>query len=79
MLDCGRYGKLAKLGSNLEGALTMRTDSDIERAAASDQRLLAFDVSDDALERAVPGIDGQITLVFGTAIIGNCGCPCERE
>jgi hypothetical protein len=37
-----------------------------------------FDVSDDALERAVPIIGGQatpVTLVYGTKIVGNCGCP----
>jgi hypothetical protein len=53
------------------------TDRDVIRAAESDEELLAFDVSDDALERAASvGVGlSVVTLNFGTAILGNCGCP----
>jgi hypothetical protein len=53
------------------------TDGDVIRAAETDEELLIFDVSDDALERAAPVIGGQatVTLVYGTNIVGNCGCP----
>ena len=47
-------------------------------AAETGEGLLIFDVSDDALERAAPIIGGQatpVTLVYGTNIVGNCGCP----
>jgi hypothetical protein len=46
--------------------------------AATDEELLTFEVSDDALERAAPFIGGQatpVTMVFGTDIVGNCACP----
>ena len=48
------------------------------RATETDEEFLVFDVSDDALERAAPiigGVASVVTLNFGTAIIGNCGCP----
>ena len=54
------------------------TDRDVNRTAETDEELLIFDVSDDALERAAPiigGVASVVTLNFGTAIIGNCGCP----
>jgi hypothetical protein len=53
------------------------TDRDVIRAAETDEELLAFDVSDDALERAANvGLGLSIvTLNFGTGIVGNCGCP----
>jgi hypothetical protein len=54
------------------------TDRDDIRAGEVDQELLIFDVSDDELERAAPiigGVASVVTLNFGTAIIGNCGCP----
>ena len=53
------------------------TDRDVIRAAETDEELLAFDVSDDALERAANvGVGlSVVTLNFGTAILGNCGCP----
>jgi hypothetical protein len=44
----------------------------------TDEELLNFDVSDEALERAVPFIGGQatpVTMVYGTDIAGNCACP----
>jgi len=44
----------------------------------TDDEILAFDVSDDALERAATIIGGQatpVTLVYGTSIVGNCACP----
>jgi hypothetical protein len=53
------------------------TDSEI-RAAETDEELLIFDISDDALERAAPIIGGcasVVTLNFGTGMIGNCACP----
>ena len=52
------------------------TDRDVIRGAETDEELLIFDVSDDALERASGVINGQATLVYGTLILGNCGCPC---
>ena len=55
------------------------TDRDVNRATETDEELLIFDVSDDALERASPiigGIASVVTLNFGTAIVGNCACPC---
>jgi hypothetical protein len=54
------------------------TDGDIIRAVETDEELLAFDVSDEALERAAPIIGGVAsveTLNFATAILGNCACP----
>jgi hypothetical protein len=54
------------------------TDRDEARTAETDEELLTFNVSDDALERAAPLIGGQatpLTMVFGTAIVGDCGCP----
>ncbi len=47
-------------------------------ATESDEEILACDVSDEALERAVHIIGGQATpatMVYGTEIIGNCACP----
>jgi len=55
------------------------TDRDVNRATETDEELLIFDISDDALERAAPiigGIASVVTLNFGTAIVGNCACPC---
>lgn len=49
-----------------------------ESGEKSDEDVLTFDVSDDALERAAPLIGGQatpVTMVYGTAIVGNCACP----
>ena len=51
-------------------------DRDVIRGAETDEELLVSDVSDDALERASGVINGQATLVYGTVILGNCGCPC---
>ena len=54
----------------------MLTDRGVMREAETDEELLIFDVSDDALELASGVTDRQaITLVFGTYIIANCGCP----
>jgi hypothetical protein len=56
----------------------MLTDRDEIRAAERDAEPLIFEVSDDALERAAVIIGGQatpVTLVYGTAIVGNCACP----
>jgi hypothetical protein len=55
------------------------TDRGVIRAVETDDELLIFEISDDALERAAPIIGGQasvVTLVYGTAIVGNCACPC---
>ena len=54
----------------------MLMDRDVIRGAETDEELLVSDVSDDALERASGVINGQATLVYGTVILGNCGCPC---
>jgi hypothetical protein len=54
------------------------TDWDDIRETETDEEILTFDVSDDALERAAPIVAGQatpVTLVYGTNIVGNCGCP----
>jgi hypothetical protein len=53
------------------------TDRDITRVTETDEELLIFDVSDDALERAAGVVtDGHaITMVFGTDIAGACFCP----
>ena len=54
------------------------TKRDNTRTAETDDEILIFDVSDDALERAAPIIGGAasvVTLNFATAIIGNCACP----
>ena len=56
----------------------MLTDRDDIRAAETDEEVLIFDVSDDALERAAPiigGVASVATLNFGTGIVANCGCP----
>jgi hypothetical protein len=48
------------------------------RQSEVDEELLAFSVSDEALERAAVIIGGQatpVTLVYGTSIVGNCACP----
>jgi hypothetical protein len=56
----------------------MLTDRKLKRGAETDEELLTFDVSDEALERAAPiiaGIASVETLNFATAILGNCACP----
>ncbi len=52
-------------------------DSDLSGLADNDEDILGFDVPDDTLERAA-GVSegGAITLIYGTVIVGNCGCPC---
>jgi hypothetical protein len=53
-------------------------DGDVIRAVQTEEELLTFDVSDEALERAAPIIGGVAsveTLNFATAILGNCACP----
>ena len=53
-------------------------DRDVIRGAETDEELLIFEVSDDALERTATIIGGQatpVTLVYGTSIVGNCACP----
>ena len=54
------------------------TDGHNVHATETDEKILTFDVSDDALERAAHIIGGQatpVTLVYGTSIVGNCACP----
>jgi hypothetical protein len=54
------------------------TDTDNVHVAETDEELLVFEVSDEALERAAPIIGGAAsvaTLNFGTGIVANCGCP----
>jgi hypothetical protein len=56
-------------------ALTDRNAIDV---AETDEKLLSFEVSDDALERAAPiigGVASVVTMNFGTGIVGNCACP----
>jgi hypothetical protein len=56
--------------------------TDTDNVGTTDAELLIFDVSDDALERAAPiigGVASVVTLNFGAAIIGNCGCPCIED
>ena len=56
-----------------------RADNDAIRVAEIDEALLTFDVSDEELERAatiIGGVASVVTLNFGTAIVGNCACPC---
>jgi hypothetical protein len=50
------------------------------RTVETDNEILIFDVSDDALERAASvGVGlSVVTLNFGTAIVGNCACPCIK-
>jgi hypothetical protein len=60
----------------------LATDTGVVRAAETDEAFLIFDVSDDALERAAPiigGVASVVTLNFGTAIVGNCACPCMED
>ena len=60
----------------------MLTQTDDIRATDTDEGILIFDVSDDALERAAPiigGVASVVTLNFGTGIVGNCGCPLHRR
>jgi len=52
------------------------TDRDVIRVAETDEELLIFEVSDDALERATGVADGRaITWMYSTECLGNCGCP----
>ena len=51
-------------------------DADVIRGAETDEELLLFAVSDDTLERASGVTNRQaLTLVYGTLVVGNCGCP----
>ena len=56
------------------------TDRDDIRVAETDEELLTFHVSDDALERtASVGVGlSVVTLNFGTGVVGNCACPCIK-
>jgi hypothetical protein len=53
------------------------TDGDFIRVVESDEALLVFDVSDDALEYAANvGVGlSVVSLNFGTSVVGNCACP----
>jgi hypothetical protein len=56
-------------------------DSDLSDRSDTDEHILAFDVPDDALERAGAALDGMSgpTWVYGTAVLGNCACPCLKQ
>jgi hypothetical protein len=74
-----RLGRFEGVGNDLKlgGALMVLTD-DIG-AAETCEELLNFYISDEAIERAAPiigGVASVVTLNFGTAIVGNCACPC---
>jgi hypothetical protein len=70
----GKIAQSVKFGRDV----LMKPTNEDTRVPETDEELLFFDVSDDALERAHPVDDvGQsfVTLVFGTFIAGNCACP----
>jgi hypothetical protein len=55
----------------------MLTDRNAIDVVETDEELLTFEVSDNALERAAPiigGVASVATVNFGTLIVGNCGC-----
>ena len=56
----------------------MFANADVMRVAETDEQLLSFDVSDDALERAC-GADGvgggRFSLIYSTEVAGGCACP----
>jgi hypothetical protein len=67
---------LVKAGSRARrNVLMVLTDRNVIRE--TDEELLIFEVSDDALERvASVGVGlSVVSLNFGTSIVGNCGCP----
>ena len=56
----------------------MFADRDRIRAAETGEKLLNFDISDEAIEGAasiIGGVASVVTLNFATAVIGNCACP----
>jgi hypothetical protein len=55
------------------GASTV--DNEATNQAETDQRILTFDVSDDALERAASAEQNAFTLVYCTSPWYNCGLP----
>ena len=70
----------AVAGRNILMVLTDREDDIC--VAESDDELLTFDVLDYALGRAAPIVAGQatsVTLVYGTNIVGNCGCAVAKH
>ena len=52
----------------------MLTDGDVIRAAETDEEVLTFDVSDDALERATLIVGGQATPVTLSWAIAPAPC-----
>jgi hypothetical protein len=53
------------------------TDRDVTEI---DEKLLTFDISDDALERVVSVADGRAqTWIYSTEVAANCGCPCASD
>jgi hypothetical protein len=51
-------------------------ERDVIRVVETDEQLLIFDVSDDALERAASIAGGEtLTWMYSTEVLGNCGCP----
>jgi hypothetical protein len=54
----------------------MALTRDVFRVAETDEELLTFDVSDDALERTAGDAGGRaITWLYSTECSANCGCP----
>jgi hypothetical protein len=52
------------------------TERDITRVAETNEELLIFDVSEDALERSAAVESGRaITWIYSTECSANCGCP----
>jgi hypothetical protein len=49
--------------------------NDVTSQAESDEEILTFDVSDDALERAASAEQNAFTLVYCTNPWYNCGLP----
>ena len=50
-------------------------DNEVTREAEADQKILTFDVSDDALERAASAEQNAFTMLYCTNDWYNCGLP----
>jgi len=61
--------------------MMLRGNDDLPAAETGEERII-FDIYNEAIERAAPMIGGcasVVTLNFGTAIVGNCACPCIEQ
>ena len=61
-----------------DSAMSQKNETILRREVLSetDEELLALNVSDDALERAASvGVGLSVTMNYGTAMLGACGCP----